>query len=172
MACVGGASLLHLAELRDSGRWRRYYRWEEIVEAVREAADARDTWARLAGLPEGETPKSDGRRDYRRCSGALGPGGVFPQGRLTLGVWLMFDQDDAQKKIHRPALKRTDFYPIHCPAASAPASRVNGSPSNGFWLAPFHFCRHLDRARCPQNASLHLHGSSWRNPESSFIDFV
>jgi uncharacterized repeat protein (TIGR03809 family) len=51
---------LHLAELRDSGRWRRYYAWEEIVEAVREAADARDTWARLAGLPEGETPNPVG----------------------------------------------------------------------------------------------------------------
>jgi hypothetical protein len=50
----------YLAELRDSGRWRRYYGWEEIVEAVREAADARDTWARLAGLPEGETPNPMG----------------------------------------------------------------------------------------------------------------
>jgi uncharacterized repeat protein (TIGR03809 family) len=51
---------LYLAELRDSGRWRRYYGWEEIVEAVRVAADARDTWARLAGLPEGDTPNPTG----------------------------------------------------------------------------------------------------------------
>jgi hypothetical protein len=46
----------YLADLRDSGRWRRYYQWEDILEAVREAADARDIWARLAGLPDGETP--------------------------------------------------------------------------------------------------------------------
>jgi len=51
---------VYLAELRDSGRWRRYYGWEEIVEAVHEAADACDTWARLAGLPEGETPNPRG----------------------------------------------------------------------------------------------------------------
>ncbi len=51
---------VYLAEMRDSGRWRRYYDWDDIVEAVREAADARDIWARLAGLPEGETPNPVG----------------------------------------------------------------------------------------------------------------
>jgi acyl-CoA reductase-like NAD-dependent aldehyde dehydrogenase len=50
----------HLADLRDSDRWRRYYTWEAILEAVREAAQACDTWARLAGLPEGETPNPMG----------------------------------------------------------------------------------------------------------------
>jgi uncharacterized repeat protein (TIGR03809 family) len=45
----------YLVEMRDSDRWRRYYAWEEMLEAVREAAEARDVWARLAGLPEGET---------------------------------------------------------------------------------------------------------------------
>jgi uncharacterized repeat protein (TIGR03809 family) len=50
----------YLAEMRDSGRWQRYYQWDDIVEAVREAADACDVWARLAGLPEGETPNPMG----------------------------------------------------------------------------------------------------------------
>jgi uncharacterized repeat protein (TIGR03809 family) len=50
----------HFVELRDSGRWRRYYTWEQILEVVREAVDTRDTWARLAGLPESETPSPTG----------------------------------------------------------------------------------------------------------------
>jgi uncharacterized repeat protein (TIGR03809 family) len=45
----------HVMELRDSGRWRRYYTWDELLEALREAVDTRDTWARLAGLAEDET---------------------------------------------------------------------------------------------------------------------
>jgi len=35
------------------------------------------------------------------------------------------------------ALKRTHACPIYTSADSAIASRVYGSPSNGFWLAPF-----------------------------------
>jgi len=45
----------HVVELRDSGRWQHYYTWDELLEALREAVDTRDTWARLAGLAEGET---------------------------------------------------------------------------------------------------------------------
>jgi len=43
----------HVVELRDSGR-------DELLEALREAVDTRDTWARLAGLAEGETPGPTG----------------------------------------------------------------------------------------------------------------
>jgi uncharacterized repeat protein (TIGR03809 family) len=43
--------LAHVEELRDSGRWRHYYKWDELIEALREAAATRETWARLAGLP-------------------------------------------------------------------------------------------------------------------------
>ena len=30
--------------------------WDELLEALREAVDTRDAWARLAGLAEDETP--------------------------------------------------------------------------------------------------------------------
>jgi hypothetical protein len=46
--------LAHVEELRDSGRWRHYYEWDGLIEALHEAVAARDTWARLAGLPAGE----------------------------------------------------------------------------------------------------------------------
>jgi hypothetical protein len=45
----------HVEELRDSGRWRHYYDWEELIEALREATATRQTWARLAGLAQDET---------------------------------------------------------------------------------------------------------------------
>jgi len=44
----------YIAELRDSGRWRRYYTSQELVEALREAKTARDAWARLVALEERE----------------------------------------------------------------------------------------------------------------------
>jgi len=47
---------LHVVELRDSGRWQHYYTWDALLKALREAADARDTWARIAGLAEGDPP--------------------------------------------------------------------------------------------------------------------
>jgi hypothetical protein len=47
--------LAHVEDLRDSGRWRHYYEWDALIEALREAAATRDTWARLAGLPPVET---------------------------------------------------------------------------------------------------------------------
>jgi uncharacterized repeat protein (TIGR03809 family) len=46
----------HVAELRDSGRWRHYYTWDRLLDALREATEARDTWARIAGLAESEPP--------------------------------------------------------------------------------------------------------------------
>jgi hypothetical protein len=49
----------HVVELRDSGRWRHYYTWDGLLEALREAVATRDTWAKLAGLAEDETPGSD-----------------------------------------------------------------------------------------------------------------
>lgn len=48
----------HVVELRDSGRWRHYYTWDELLGALREAFATRDTWARLAGLAGDETPGS------------------------------------------------------------------------------------------------------------------
>jgi hypothetical protein len=45
---------VHVVELRDSGRWRHYYTWDELLDAMGEAVDTRDEWARLAGLGEGE----------------------------------------------------------------------------------------------------------------------
>lgn len=40
----------HVAELRDSGRWKHYYTPAELLEALREAVAARDRWATLAGV--------------------------------------------------------------------------------------------------------------------------
>jgi hypothetical protein len=42
----------HVVELRDTGRWRHYYTWEELLEALREAISTRDEWARIAGPQE------------------------------------------------------------------------------------------------------------------------
>jgi uncharacterized repeat protein (TIGR03809 family) len=42
----------HIAELRDSGRWKHYYTAEELLDAVRETVTARDAWATLAGLKQ------------------------------------------------------------------------------------------------------------------------
>ena len=44
----------HVVELRESGRWQYYYTWDQLLEALREAANTRDTWARIAGLAEGD----------------------------------------------------------------------------------------------------------------------
>jgi uncharacterized repeat protein (TIGR03809 family) len=43
----------HVVELRDSGRWRHYYTWEQLLDALREAVDSRDEWARIAGFENG-----------------------------------------------------------------------------------------------------------------------
>jgi hypothetical protein len=84
----------------------------------------------------------------------------------------MADQNDARKKIHRPALKRTDFYPIHPFSRFGfrePRERI---PVKRFLARPFSFLptpgsREVSSARQPAFARL-----LWRNPESSFIDFV
>jgi len=49
----------HFAELRETGRWRHYYTWESLIEAMREAATARDNWAKLAALAPVEPPHGD-----------------------------------------------------------------------------------------------------------------
>jgi hypothetical protein len=46
----------HVVDLRDSGRWRHYYTREELLDALREAVNSRDEWARIAGLDQGEAP--------------------------------------------------------------------------------------------------------------------
>jgi hypothetical protein len=38
----------HVVELRYSGRWRHYYSWEELLDALRDAVSIRDEWARIA----------------------------------------------------------------------------------------------------------------------------
>jgi len=37
----------HFVELRDSGRWSRYYTPAEFLEAIREVVRARDQWAKI-----------------------------------------------------------------------------------------------------------------------------
>ena len=46
----------HVIELRESGRWRHYYTPDEFLEALREAVNTRDEWARLASFERGEVP--------------------------------------------------------------------------------------------------------------------
>jgi hypothetical protein len=45
----------HLAQLRETGRWRHYYTWDGLLEAMGDAANLSDTWARIAGLDQAET---------------------------------------------------------------------------------------------------------------------
>jgi uncharacterized repeat protein (TIGR03809 family) len=49
----------HLTELRETGRWRHYYTWDELLEAMREAAGTSGTWARLAGIDQGEARSAE-----------------------------------------------------------------------------------------------------------------
>ena len=72
----------HVVELRDSGRWQHYYTWDELLEALREAVDTRDTWARLAGLAEGEYSWSDRCGGCERSAGRLARRAAFPQSWL------------------------------------------------------------------------------------------
>jgi uncharacterized repeat protein (TIGR03809 family) len=45
---------VHLIELRDTGRWRHYYTWGKLLEALRETVNTRNEWARLAGVDPDE----------------------------------------------------------------------------------------------------------------------
>ena len=51
---------LYMAALGDSDRWHHYYTREGLLEALREAVSARDLWARIAGLAEGDPPNAAG----------------------------------------------------------------------------------------------------------------
>jgi hypothetical protein len=51
---------LYIVALRDSDRWHHYYTREGLLDALREAANARDIWARIAGLVEGDPPSAAG----------------------------------------------------------------------------------------------------------------
>jgi hypothetical protein len=44
----------HVVELRDSGRWKHYYTAGELLEAIREAVQSRDQWAKIAGVESAE----------------------------------------------------------------------------------------------------------------------
>src|SRR5262249_49792401 len=78
-----------VVELRDSGRWRHYYTWDELLDALREAVDTRDMWARLVGLAEDETSGpagaavvSDAREDWLDAK-LLRGAGYFPASAAT-----------------------------------------------------------------------------------------
>jgi uncharacterized repeat protein (TIGR03809 family) len=53
----------HVVELRESGRWRHYYTAEELLSALREAVNMRDSWARIAGLANDEADRADDQLD-------------------------------------------------------------------------------------------------------------
>lgn len=46
-------SLTHLVEIYDSGLWRRLYREEVFIGAVREAREAVDHWTTVLGQLDG-----------------------------------------------------------------------------------------------------------------------
>jgi hypothetical protein len=46
----------HFFELRDSGRWRHYYTWDELLDVLHEVVNSCDEWARIAGLDHGDAP--------------------------------------------------------------------------------------------------------------------
>jgi hypothetical protein len=45
-------ALAHLVELYDSGRWRLHYKEDTFAEAVRQAREAVDRWARVVAETE------------------------------------------------------------------------------------------------------------------------
>jgi len=47
----------HVAELRDSGRWKHYYTAEQLLEVAQEALVSRDRWAAIAGVKENEADR-------------------------------------------------------------------------------------------------------------------
>jgi len=49
----------YLVELRDSGRWRHYFTREQLLDAMQEAENSRDAWAKIAG-PVNDAPSVDG----------------------------------------------------------------------------------------------------------------
>jgi uncharacterized repeat protein (TIGR03809 family) len=53
----------HVVELRETGRWRHYYTAEELLNALREAVNMRDAWARIAGLADDEADQADDQLD-------------------------------------------------------------------------------------------------------------
>jgi uncharacterized repeat protein (TIGR03809 family) len=53
----------HVSELRESGRWKHYYTAEELLEALREAMNMRDAWAKIAGLQPDEASQADDEGD-------------------------------------------------------------------------------------------------------------
>ena len=53
----------HVIELRESGRWKHYYTAEELLEALREAVNMRNAWAKLAGLEEDQATPADDEGD-------------------------------------------------------------------------------------------------------------
>ncbi|MGC1536630.1 MAG: TIGR03809 family protein, partial [Candidatus Sulfotelmatobacter sp.] len=53
----------HVIELRESGRWKHYYTAEELLEALREAVNMRDAWAKIAGLQPDEASQADDEGD-------------------------------------------------------------------------------------------------------------
>jgi hypothetical protein len=46
-------------ELRETGRWRHYCTWDQLLEATREAAGTSGTWAQLAGFEQGEAVNAE-----------------------------------------------------------------------------------------------------------------
>jgi len=46
----------HFIELCDTGRWRHYYTWDELLDVLHEVVNSCDEWARIAGLDHGEAP--------------------------------------------------------------------------------------------------------------------
>jgi uncharacterized repeat protein (TIGR03809 family) len=53
----------HVIELRESGRWKHYYTSEELLDALREAVNMRDAWARIAGLEDDEATQGNDQVD-------------------------------------------------------------------------------------------------------------
>jgi hypothetical protein len=48
----------HVIELRETGRWKHYYTAEGLLDALREAVNTRDAWARIAGLEDDEATRA------------------------------------------------------------------------------------------------------------------
>src|SRR5262249_4469508 len=52
----------HLADLSQSGRWRRYYTQTEFLNEMRKVLQVRNQWAALAGVPVKPSDDARGRK--------------------------------------------------------------------------------------------------------------
>lgn len=98
--------LQHLTELFESGRWRRYYSERSLLENIREAKTAVETWRELSREPKAGT---DGAAVSRRPSGieTMGPSAAPQPDSPLAEARLVPIEDVPSAPVDLAALERT-----------------------------------------------------------------